>query len=76
LNRAGAAAVQEGALRSESLAGIPTLVLHEQAQRWLLVAPAADAAELWHALSQAGAPLGLAHVGVDALHHLLAADHS
>ena len=56
--------------------GIPTLVLHEDEQRWLLVAPAADAAELWHALSDAGAPFGLAYVGSDALQHLLAAhDH-
>jgi len=73
LIRAGARAMQEGAIRAESIAGVPTLVLHEDERRWLLVAPAEDAAELWAALSDAGAPLGLAHVGADALQHLLAA---
>ncbi len=73
LMRAGATALQEGAVRAESVAGIPTLVLHQDTRRWLLVAPAEDAAELWNALSDAGAPLGLAHVGADALRYLLAA---
>lgn len=73
LTRAGARNVPEGAVRSESVSGIPTLLLHQHEQRWLLVAPAADAAELWHALSEAGAQLGLAYVGADALQHLLAA---
>jgi glycine cleavage system aminomethyltransferase T len=71
--RVGTREVAEGAVRSEAVAGIPTLVLRQAERRWLLVAPAADAAELWHALSEAGAPLGLAHVGTDALQHLLAA---
>jgi glycine cleavage system aminomethyltransferase T len=48
-------------------------VLHFGELHWLLVAPAADAAELWLALSAAGAPLGLAYVGLDALQHLLVA---
>jgi heterotetrameric sarcosine oxidase gamma subunit len=73
LMRAGATALQEGAIRAESVAGIPTLVLHQDERRWLLVAPAEDATVLWNALSDAGAPLGLAHVGADALQHLLAA---
>jgi aminomethyltransferase len=73
LTRAGATALQEGAIRAESVAGIPTLVLRQDERRWLLVAPAEDATELWNALSDAGAPLGLAHVGADALQHLLAA---
>jgi glycine cleavage system T protein (aminomethyltransferase) len=73
LARAGAQALLPGTVRTESVEGIPTLVLHEDEQRWLLVAPAADAAELWHALSEAGAPFGLAYVGSDALQHLLAA---
>ena len=73
LTRAGAQALPVGSLRSESIEGIPTLVLHEDEQRWLLVAPAEDAAELWSALSHAGAPLGLAFVGADALQHLLVA---
>jgi glycine cleavage system aminomethyltransferase T len=73
LTRAGAQVLPVGSVRSESIAGIPTLVLHEDEQRWLLLAPAEDAAELWSALSEAGAPLGLAYVGADALQHLLAA---
>jgi glycine cleavage system aminomethyltransferase T len=73
LARVGTREVAEGAVRSESAAGVPTLVLRQHARRWLLVAAAEDAAELWNALSEAGAPLGLAHVGADALAHLLAA---
>jgi glycine cleavage system aminomethyltransferase T len=70
---AGARELLTGGVRSESIGGIPTLVLHSSESYWLLVAPADDAAELWLALSQAGAPLGLAYVGMDALQHLLAA---
>jgi glycine cleavage system aminomethyltransferase T len=73
LLRAGVAPHPEGTVRTESVAGIPLLVLHQRARRWLLVGPAADAAELWHALSDAGARLGLAYVGADALRHLVAA---
>lgn len=74
LARVGTREVAEGAVRPESAAGIPTLVLRQHARRWLLVAPADAAAGLWNALSEAGAPLGLAHVGADALQHLLAAE--
>ena len=63
LTRAGAQALPAGAVRCESIDGIPTLVVHEDERRWLLAAPAADAAALWHALSAAGAPLGLEYVG-------------
>jgi aminomethyltransferase len=73
LVRAGARELPAGAVRSESIGGIPTIVLHSSERHWLLVAPAEDAAELWLALSEAGAPLGLAYVGLDALQHLLAA---
>jgi glycine cleavage system aminomethyltransferase T len=73
LTGAGAREVPTGGVRSESIGGIPTLVLHSSESYWLLVAPADDAAELWLALSSAGAPLGLAYVGMDALQHLLAA---
>ena len=62
-----------GTVRTESVLGVPTLVLRQDVRRWLLVAPAADAAELWQGLSSLGAPLGLAHVGSDALQHMLAA---
>ena len=37
------------------------------------VAPATEAAVLWHALTEAGSPFGLAYVGADALQHLHAA---
>jgi glycine cleavage system aminomethyltransferase T len=67
---AGVQALPPGGMRSESIGGVPTLVLHASELLWLLVAPAEDAAELWLELSQAGAPLGLAYVGVDALQHL------
>jgi aminomethyltransferase len=73
LTRAGARDLPAGGVRSESIGGIPTVVLHFGELHWLLVAPAADAAELWLALSAAGAPLGLAYVGLDALQHLLVA---
>ena len=73
LTRAGARELSPGSLRSESIGGIPSLMLHTSERHWLLVAPAEDAAELWLALSEAGAPLGLAYVGMDALQHLVAA---
>jgi glycine cleavage system aminomethyltransferase T len=73
LMTAGAQSLPTGGVRSESIGGVPTLVLHSSDRHWLLVAPAADAAELWLALSQAGAPLGLAYVGMDALQHLVVA---
>jgi aminomethyltransferase len=73
ISRAGVQALPPGTVRAESVEGIPTLVLHEQEQRWLLVAPSPDAAALWHVLSDAGEPFGLAYVGADALQHLVAA---
>jgi glycine cleavage system aminomethyltransferase T len=62
-----------GTARLESVHGVPTIVLHKREQQWLLVAPASDASALWHALSEDGAPFGLAYVGADALQHLHAA---
>ena len=74
LSRAGVCSPPEGGMRTDSAAGgIPVLVVREGRHRWLLVVPVADAAELWHALSDAGGPVGLAYVGADALHHLVAA---
>jgi glycine cleavage system aminomethyltransferase T len=70
LARVGAAATPRGAARLASIDGIPTLVIHEHELRWLLVAPADDGPALWQALSEAGAPVGLAYVGADALHQL------
>ena len=73
LVRAGATSAGVGSLRVESVGGVPTLVLHEYEQQWLLVASAAEAGNLWRALTEAGAPVGLAYVGADALQHLHAA---
>jgi glycine cleavage system aminomethyltransferase T len=73
LTAAGAAPCAPGCLRVESVGGVPTLVLHQYEKQWLLVAEATEADHLWHALTEAGSPLGLAYVGADALQHLHAA---
>jgi glycine cleavage system aminomethyltransferase T len=73
LIRAGADPCGPGCLRVESVGGVPTLVLHQYEKQWLLVAPAAEAGNLWHALTEAGSHVGLAYVGADALQHLHAA---
>jgi glycine cleavage system aminomethyltransferase T len=73
LTRAGAAPCAPGSMRVESVGGVPTLMLHQYEKQWLLVASASEAGDLWHALAEAGAPLGLAYVGADALQHLHAA---
>jgi len=71
--RAGATPVAPGGVRPESIGGVPTLVVHQYEKQWLLMAPATDAGALWHTLTEAGAPFGLAYVGADALQHLHAA---
>ncbi len=71
--RAGATPAGPGNVRVESVGGVPTLVIHQYEKQWLLVAPATDAGALWHVLTEAGSPLGLAYVGADALQHLHAA---
>jgi glycine cleavage system aminomethyltransferase T len=73
LARAGAAPCAPGSMRVESVGGVPTLTLHQYEKQWLLVASAPEAGDLWQALAEAGAPLGLAYVGADALQHLHAA---
>ncbi|HEY1237847.1 MAG TPA: hypothetical protein VGE91_05875 [Solirubrobacterales bacterium] len=73
LVRAEATATGLGRIRLESVGGVPTLVLHEYENQWMLVAPATEAAALWQALTEAGSPVGLAYVGADALQHLHAA---
>lgn len=73
LTRTGAAPCSPGAMRVESVGGVPTLVLHQYEKQWLLVAAAEEAGALWGALTEAGSPLGLAYVGADALQHLHAA---
>jgi glycine cleavage system aminomethyltransferase T len=73
ITRAGATPVGPGSVRMESVAGAPTLVVHQYEKQWLLIAPAIDAAVLWHTLTEAGSPFGLAYVGADALLHLHAA---
>ena len=73
MTRVGGTAGGVGSLRVQSIAGIPTLVLHQYERQWLLVAAATEAGALWQALTEAGSPLGLAYVGADALQHLHAA---
>jgi glycine cleavage system aminomethyltransferase T len=73
LTRAGATAAGIGSVRLQSVGGVPTLVLHQSEKQWLLIASASEAGDLWHTLSDAGSPLGLAYVGADALQHLNAA---
>ena len=73
LTRTGAAPCSPGAMRVESVGGVPTLVLHQYEKQWLLVAAAEEAGALWETLTEAGSPLGLAYVGADALQHLHAA---
>jgi aminomethyltransferase len=73
LCRAGASASGPGRVRLESVGGVPTLVLHQYERQWLLLASATEAGDLWHTLTEAGTPLGLAYVGADALQHLHAA---
>jgi glycine cleavage system aminomethyltransferase T len=70
LTAAGATATPVGGLRVDSVGGVPTVVLHQREQVWLLVAAASDAGAVWHSVSDAGAPFGLANVGADALKHL------
>jgi glycine cleavage system aminomethyltransferase T len=63
-----------GAVRTTALAGAPAVLVREQSRRFLLVAAAADTA--WRALVEAGAPLGLALVGSEALARLAAAERT
>jgi heterotetrameric sarcosine oxidase gamma subunit len=73
LTRAGAAPLPPGRLLLESVSGVPTMVIHKGEESWLMVVPEADVATVWRTLSEAGASLGLASEGVDALQHQPAA---
>ena len=66
----------EGGLAAGSAAGVDVTVLRERPQGLLLLCEAGAAERLWDALSEAGRPLGAAHVGVDALERLEAAPAS
>jgi glycine cleavage system aminomethyltransferase T len=63
-------------VRTTALAGVPVFLVREHDDRYLLVAGDDGAETAWRALVDAGAPLGLALVGSDALARLAAARHS
>lgn len=60
----------EGGFRPGSIARVPAMLLRERGDRMLVLCGTAHAEYLWLALSDAGRPLGAAHVGVDALERL------
>jgi glycine cleavage system aminomethyltransferase T len=63
-------------VRTASLAGVPVVVVREHGKSFLLVIEGAGADAVWRALVEAGAPLGLALVGTDALARLAAAERT
>jgi aminomethyltransferase len=68
--------LQEGRLAAGLAAGVEVTVLRERPDGILLLCEAGAAERLWDSLSEAGRPLGAAHVGVDALERLEAAPAS
>ena len=60
-------------VRTCALAGVPVVLVRERDDRYLLLAGDDGAEIVWRALVDAGAPLGLALVGSDALARLAAA---
>jgi glycine cleavage system aminomethyltransferase T len=60
-------------VRAGSLAGVPVVIVREAGERFLLVIGDDGAETAWRALVDAGAPLGMALVGSDALARLAAA---
>jgi glycine cleavage system aminomethyltransferase T len=60
-------------VRTATLAGVPVVLVREHEDRYLLVVGDDGAEIAWRALVDAGAPLGLALVGSDALARLAAA---
>jgi glycine cleavage system aminomethyltransferase T len=62
-----------GGVREGWFADSPTLLLHESADRYLLVVDAEQADEAWRTLLDAGRSLGLSMVGTEALERLAAA---
>jgi glycine cleavage system aminomethyltransferase T len=65
-----------GAVRTAALAGAPVVAVREHGDSFLLVVDGAGADAVWRALVEAGAPLGLALVGADALARLAAAERT
>jgi glycine cleavage system aminomethyltransferase T len=53
----------------------PVVVLHEGEGTIELLVPQSYGPALWHRLLEAGRPLGIACVGLDALEHLAVSDH-
>ncbi len=64
--------LSEGGFRVGPVARVPAMLLRERDDRFLLLCGSADAEYLWLALSDAGRPLGVVHVGVEALERLAA----
>jgi heterotetrameric sarcosine oxidase gamma subunit len=60
----------ECGFRPGSVARVPGMLLRERGDRLLVLCGSAHAEYIWLALSDAGRPLGAAHVGVDALERL------
>jgi heterotetrameric sarcosine oxidase gamma subunit len=65
-------ALSEGGFRVGPVTDVPAMLLRERDDRFLLLCGSADAEYLWLALSDAGRPLGVVHVGVEALERLAA----
>jgi heterotetrameric sarcosine oxidase gamma subunit len=60
----------ESGFRPGSVARVPGMLLREHGDRMVVLCGSAHAEYLWLALSDAGRPLGAAHVGADALERL------
>jgi heterotetrameric sarcosine oxidase gamma subunit len=56
-----------GAVRPGAIARVPAMLLRESEERYLVLAGTSHGEHLWRAASDAGAPLGAAHAGLDAL---------
>ncbi len=58
-----------------ALVGVPVTLMREEPGYYLALAPGDRAVEVWHALADAGAGLGLGYVGTTALHNFLVQAH-
>jgi glycine cleavage system aminomethyltransferase T len=70
---ASAGLTGEANVRTTALAGVPLVLAREHDDRYLLIVGDDGAETAWRALVDAGAPLGLALVGSDALARLAVA---
>jgi glycine cleavage system aminomethyltransferase T len=67
--------VEPGDVHATALAGVPVVLVREHDDRYLLIVGDDGAETAWRSLVDAGAPLGLALVGSDAVARLAAARH-